>query len=446
MTQGYRWDHSVHLVRLALLIASLGCLLVGCHRREGGGHGDCQLLTPPTTIRINVISYPSPGMPFFGEQMVKCSEPPRLEIRHQMLPYEELVSQATISLSSNSTSHYQLVHVSDNLLIEWASKGWLAPLDELVRKYWTQYRLDEIPEIVWNAVRVDGHIFAVPGLQNTENLIYRKDVLAQYALSPPRTFNELQHACRVLKEKGAAEYPLVMMYSKSADHFPLEFHDLLHSMGGRWFNDDGSPAFNDKTGQMVLSRMAALYRTCMHPDTVNFTVEDAVIGLQQGQFVLGVLWMNNEPQLDDPNVSKYAGHFAFAPAPAACSSCPPAGAWAIDSWVVPANAGVDRDLLFHIVMEGLKTANQMKASAVTLVTRTEAAKAAQSSYWAPGLAAIDRGIEALPRRPYTYLAVNALQRYGMEALLGHMPVEQALNRAAVEFSQSMREEGFSRSP
>jgi multiple sugar transport system substrate-binding protein len=385
-------------------------------------------------------------MPFYGEQMAKCGDPARLEIRHQMLPYEELVSQATISLSSGSTSRYQLIHVSDNLLVEWASKGWLAPLDDLIGKYWTQYRVDEIPEKVWNAVRVNGHIFAIPGLQNTENLIYRKDVLARYGLSPPRTFDELEYACRVLKEKRAAEYPLVMMYSKSADHFPLEFHNLLHSMGGRWFNDDGSPVFNDSIGQAALARMGGLYRACMHPDTVNFTVEDAVIGLQQGQFVMGVLWMNNEPQLDDTRVSKYPGAFGFAPAPAACPNCPPAGAWAVDSWVIPTSAGVDRDLIFHIIMEGLKTANQVKASTVTLVARTEAARAAQSPYWQPGLAAIGRGIEALPRRPYTDLAVNTLEHYGMESLLGHMPVKEALNRAADQFSRSMREEAVGRQP
>jgi hypothetical protein len=46
--------------------------------------------------------------------------------------------------------------------------------------------------------------------------------------------------------------------------------------------------------------------------------------------------------------------------------------------------------------------------------------------------------------PYTYLAVNALERYGMEALLGQMPVDEALNRAASQFSQARREEGLNR--
>ena len=417
-------------------------LVTACGYRQAN-HAECQVAAPAQNSQINIISYPSPGMPFFGQQMTKCSDAPRLQVRHQMLPYEELVNQATISLSSGAASRYQLIHVSDNLLVEWASKGWLAPLDDLVQKYWTQYRLDEIPARVWDAVRVNEHIFSVPGLLNTENLVYRKDVLAKYGLSPPRTLDDLEKVCGELKARHVSNYPLVMMYSKSADHFPLEFHDLVHSMSGRWFNADGSASFADETGRAALSRMVTLYRSCMHPDTVNFTVEDAVIGLQQGQFVIGVMWMNSEPQLDDPKLSKFAGQFGFAPAPAACSQCAPAGAWAIDSWVIPANAGVDRDLVFRVLMEGLKTSNQKKAAQMTLVSRVAAVSANQDPRWAPGLESMDRGVVPLPPQPYSYLAVNAIQRFGMESLLGHLTVEEGLNQAAAQFTQAMREEGYS---
>lgn len=314
----------------AILAAAM--LFSACSRAPAVS-GACHIIAPAQATKVNIVSYPSPGMPFFGEQVAKCSTPPLLHVRHQMLPFDDLMSQSTISLSSHAPSRYHVIHVSDTQLVEWATRGWLAPLDELVKKYWTQYRLDEIPDRVWEAVRVNGHIYAIPGLQNTESLYYRKDVLAQHGLGIPQTFDELDRTCRLLKARGAAQYPLVMMYSKSSEHFSIKFHDLVHSMGGSWFNADGSPAFNDKTGQAALTRMAGLYRACMDPDTVNFTPEDAT------------------------------------------------------------------------------------------------ARAAESAYWAPGLAAIDRGAISEPRKPYTYL-VNALERYGMEALLGHPPVDEGLNRAA----------------
>lgn len=419
---------------------ALAILMCGCQRQKRASDA-CHVPLPATPTKVTVISYESHGMPFFAEQMTKCSQG-TLVVRHQMLPYDELVNQATISMSAKSPSPYDLIHVYDQLLVEWAGKGWLAPLDDLVGKYWNQYHLDEIPTKVWDMMKVNGHVFAIPGIQNPEIFIYRKDLFEKYGLKPPQTYDDLTALCTSLKAKGAAPYPLLMMYSKSSDHVAYEFHDLMHSMGGHWFNDDGSPAFNDEIGQQALGKMVGLYHACVHPDAVNFTPEDAIIGLQQGQFLMAIIWVNEAPQLDNPDLSRYAGKFGFAPAPGACATCPPAAYWAQDSWVIPANAGVDRELLFRIAMEGTQTRNQAKAAEVALVTRLPVAEVSEKPYWKAAMTSIDRGASGLDRRPYAYLAREAVTRYAVEALLGHLTVKEALDRAAAEDLHAMHDEGF----
>ena len=415
--------------------------LAACSR-EHGASDDCEIPAPSVPTKVTVISYESHGMPFFGEKMAKCSQGSRLSIRHQMLPYDELVNQATISMSAKSPSPYDIIHVYDQLLVEWAGKGWLAPLDDLVQKYRSQYRLDEIPPSVWDMMKVNGHIYAIPAVQNPEIFFYRRDVFDKYALQLPQTYDDLMSLCQTLKSKGAASYPLLMMYSKSSDHIAYEFHDLLHSMGGKWFNDDGSPAFNSEIGRAALQKMANLYHACMHPDVVNFTPEDAIIGLQQGQFLMGILWANEAPQVDNPELSKFAGKFGFAPPPGACANCPPASYWAQDSWVIPANASVDRELLFRIAMEGTQTKNQAEAAKLALVTRTAVSNANEKPYWRAASTTVERGAVGLDRQPYAYLAREAITRYAVEALLGHLTVNEALDRAATDYSRAMHEEGF----
>lgn len=425
-----------------LCVVAMGALLLSACEIKQGDPTACTVDAPDKPTRVNVISYESPGMPFFGDQMRACGHVKNLTVRHQMLPYDELVSQATISMSSRSTSPYHIIHAYDQLVVEWAGKGWLAPLDDLVQKYWVQYNLSAISAAVWESMKVDGHIYSIPAIQNPEILFYRKDVLARAGLKPPTTYAELAHTCHVLKGKEGAKYPLVMMYSKMSDHFIYEFSGLLHSMGGHWFGNDATPSFNDATGIAALETMVGLYRECLDPGVVNFTPEDALIGLQQGQFLIGVMWMNFASQMDDVSVSKFPGQFGFAPPPAACRSCPPAGYWAEDSWVIPANASVNRELLFRIAMEGTNTANQAKAADITLVTRMNVAKAKDNPYWAPGVAAIEAGAISLERRPYAYLAKDPVERYGLEALLGNMSPKDALNRAAADYSRSLKESGY----
>ena len=425
---------------LSLALIVLAPVLVSCQRQQADA-SVCQIPLPPTSTKVTVISYESHGMPFFADQMTKCSRG-TLTVRHQMLPYDELVSQATISMSAKTPSPYDIIHVYYKLLVEWAGKGWLAPLDDLVQKYWNQYRLDEIPPKLWDMMKVNGHVYAVPGIQNPEVFFYRKDVFNQLGLKPPTTYDELMSVCTAVKAKGLVPYPLLMMYSKSSDHVAYEFQDLLHSLGGRWFNDDGSPAFNGPLGRQALEKMSTLYHACVHPDAVNFTPEDAIIGLQQGQFLMAVLWVNEAPQLDNRRLSRYAGDFGFAPPPGACASCPPAAYWAQDSWVIPANANVDRELLFRIAMEGTQSSNQARAAKVALVTRSSSASADQSPYWQAAMTTIERGASGIDRQPYSYLAREAITRYAVEALLGHLSAQEALDRATADYSRGLRQEGF----
>jgi hypothetical protein len=120
------------------------------------------------------------------------------------------------------------------------------------------------------------------------------------------------------------------------------------------------------------------------------------------------------------------------------------GYWAQDSWVIPKNPSVDRDLLFRIAMEGLKSSNQAAAAHLTLVTRPGVAQGESSPYWQPGLESIRRGSVGPDRLPYSYLAKEAIERYGMEALLGHQGAKAALDEAAQATADAMRREGFTK--
>ena len=430
--------------RLLAAAVLLTLVSAGCAKRTASVD-TCRLDGPRDSTKVNVISYPSPGMQFFGDRMATCSGQGGLQVRHSMLPFQELVNQATIAISSNRPANYHIIHVYDALLVEWAAKGWLAPLDDLVKKYWEKYQLAQIPESVWNLMKYDGHIYAVPAIQNVQILFYRKDLFAQYGLAVPKTYDDLEHACHVLHDRGGVQYPLVALYAKQSN-LAYEFHDLTHSLGGSWFAADGQPKFNDATGVAALTRIATLYHSCVHPGVTDYSVEDAVVGLQQGQFAMGLLWMNEAPQMDDPAVSKFAGRFGFAPAPAACAGCPAAAYWAQDSWVIPANSTVDRDLLFRIAMEGTSARAQAEASQLSLGTRSAPSAASGSPYWKPGIETIQQGASALPRLPFTYLAGNAIERYGIQALLGKTSPQKALDDAAREFSANLANGGFLKPP
>ena len=426
------WARRLFSTLRLLLLTALGALTSCAQpdaptaRMEG-----CPLsLVQP--VRVNIVSYPSPGMPLFADRMASC-DVPRLTVHHLVLPFDQLVMQANIGMASQGQSSFQIIHVYDQLLVEWASKGCLLPLDSEVAKYWKTYHLDEISPELWQAVSYRGHIYALPAIQNTETFIYRRDLFARYDLHPPETYADLLHVAQVLQRHGDTQYPLALMASRG--QFSYLFGDILASLGGHWFDNAGHARFNDATGVRALEMIRAL-RPYMHPAVTSTSPEDITVGLQQGQFAMAQLWSNASAQMDDPHLSRFVGHFGFAPPPRACVGCPRAAYWAQDSWALPVNGGVDPDLLVRLILASTDLAGQRQDARLALMTRRPAlANMARDRYWAPAMRTIAEGASALPRTAWAHLASEPVERFGIAAVLGDLPAKSALDQAAAEFER-----------
>ncbi len=420
-------------------IAAIGCL-TGCSQPLASAvqMAGCPA-SPAKPALVNIASYPSPGMPLLADRMASCNTS-RLAIHHLVLPFDQLVMQANIGMTSRGRSSFQILHVYDQLLVEWASKGWLLPLDAEVARYWKRDHLGEVSPEVWRALSYRGHIYALPAIQNTETFIYRRDLFARYGLRPPETYADLLHVAQVLRSHGDTQYPLAMM--ASSGQFSYLFGDILQSLGGRWFDGAGHARFNDATGVRALEMIRAL-RPYMHPAVTSISPEDITVGLQQGQFAMAQLWSNTSAQMDDPNLSRFVGRFGFAPPPRACAACARAAYWAQDSWAIPVNAGVDPDLLVRLILPATDLAGQHQDESLSLMTRRPAlAEMQRNRYWAPALRTIAEGASAMPRTASAHLATEPLERLGIAAVLGQVPPAVALDQAATEYERRAREAGL----
>ncbi len=105
--------------------------------------------------------------------------------------------------------------------------------------------------------------------------------------------------------------------------------------------------------------------------------------------------------------------------------------------MIPRNGGVDADLLTQVVLEGVDTESQSQATGYALVTRASLANATKSAAAAAAFETIARGSRALPKVPYTYLAQEALDRFGIQALLGNLSAKEALDQAAEQYTVSL---------
>lgn len=147
-------------------------------------HGD------PTFMAMNAVKRQF-------EQVMGC------EISHRAFSIDRLREEG-LRNASRKVSRYDIVAVNLPWIGEFAVNGALRPLDNLLD-------LDEIDvadfhPAGWRGVHFAGRPYGVPLQTTPELLFYRKDLLADAGLSPPRTTAEMLRVAKALHDPARRRY------------------------------------------------------------------------------------------------------------------------------------------------------------------------------------------------------------------------------------------------
>jgi multiple sugar transport system substrate-binding protein len=106
--------------------------------------------------------------------------------------------------AERATSRYDIIAVDLPWMGEFAEKGVLMPLDQIM----DVARLDpaDFHTAGWKAAHWGGRAFAVPAQTTPELLFYRRDLFADAGLEPPATTTALLHAASILHDPRRGRY------------------------------------------------------------------------------------------------------------------------------------------------------------------------------------------------------------------------------------------------
>jgi ABC-type glycerol-3-phosphate transport system substrate-binding protein len=166
---------------------------------------------------------------------------PDVQIRPEALAWGDLEKKLTAALAAGAppeTSHGQPITCAS-----FAAKGLLRPVDDLVESLGK----DNLIEGFRNLCRLDGKYYGVGHSAAASVFVYRKDLLAQKGLKPPRTWDELLQVAEALREVKDGQ---VVRWGLTLSGQPLfvniQVGELLRSNGGRLFDGEGRPTLTEK--------------------------------------------------------------------------------------------------------------------------------------------------------------------------------------------------------
>ncbi|MCF7944142.1 MAG: extracellular solute-binding protein [Spirochaetia bacterium] len=434
------------MLRKLFFVAMVICFLVpglvfaSGDQEESADSGG--IISPETQQTIDMMGWRYPITEFYAKELEKSNSVKNLRVNTQLLDSGSAKEQVRLALSGSGESPYEIVHADDALVIELASEGWLMPLDDLIEKYKDQYDLDDISEAMYNLGSYNGKIYGIPIVANSMNYFYNMELFDKYDLEVPDTYDDVIATAEVLKQEESIDLPFTInLHAGWA--WRIEFHNFLKASGGKWLNDDNTPAFNSPEGVKAVEKMIEVYEACMGEGGLTWSIDDSEIGMETGTLASCMTWTSRAANMDDPEKSLYVGKIGFAPAPRVVEGGPHAGPAAADFYCIPANVEVDPELIFQVIMEAADLESQKKAAEEGMVTRSAVAEAGVGGrYLAAAQQTIANGAGNYGPNPAGKLARTAIENILPTVVRDETTVKGVLDKAAELYIEEAKKQGF----
>lgn len=440
------------LLKLMMTLAVAGLVLSACVAPAPAGDGgsmaeepagemmagSCNLAAPAEAVEINMIGWTYPIVDFYAEELEKCNDVDNISVNTQMLDSGSAHDQIRLALASGNDSPYDVIMTDAAFLRELGSEGWLYPLNDLIAKYEDQYNISDMAGMDDHSI--DGVNYGLPLELNTMHFFYRPDLLDQYGLAVPNTWDDVIANCGVLADDDTIDLPFTInLHAGWA--WRIEFSNMLGAFGGNLMNDDRTPAFNSPEGAQALEKILEIVDACMGDEGLTYSIDDSQIAMATGGLAMAHTWASRAASMDDPELSDFVGEIAFAPAPRAVEGGPHGAPFGGASYSIPANTTVDPELVFLAIMEALDEESQLEASKLGIASRAAVSDKSDARYLPAVFEIVEDGLPSF-LDPALGILNASLGNWLPKAATGEMSVQEVLDGAAAEYQAEATTQGF----
>jgi ABC-type glycerol-3-phosphate transport system substrate-binding protein len=389
-------------------------------------------------VTLNVISHRYPALEFVVGQMGQAIE--GVKVEGNLMPWDKAKEVAVINLSAGSDA-YDIIYADSQLVALYANSGWIIPLNELMEKHEDEFNFKDILPSVKSALSWKDNVYSIPLETNIQIFTYRADLFEAAGIEPPKTIDEMVKAAAALTTED--RYGIVMSLLPG-DGFTNEFHYYLNTVGGRWFDEEIKPVFNDEYGLKALEIMKELMKYAP-PDTLSYLNDETTAALQQDKAAMAVIWHSRAASVNDPKASKVAGKLQFLPVPGLTPEKPGVGRISPVGYGISAFTKYDPDLVFQVLATATSKESLLKGVSMIFPPRRSILEDPELSKKYISWNAALKGSETAMLTPNFEdwpLVQETISRPLHRALTGEISCQEALDEAAAEVEKFLAGRGY----
>ncbi len=326
---------------------------------------------------------------------------------------------------------YHIENVHNGTIVPLLNQNTIRPLDDLVAKYGQQLRPNQL-------IKINGKVMAIALFVNLQHLQYRKALFDKLGIAVPDTYDDVLAAAQKIKDANIVPYPLGMTW-KADWNIGIDYNNFFVGYGGKYVNDDNTPAVNSEAGRRALEMMKKL-SAFLDPEYLTADATFVQQQFQQEKIAMANFWVSRLNALEDKKESRVAGLIATAAAPRAVPGGVPAVQYSWDGFAIARNiTDAEAEAAFRVAMGGTDRAMVEKNNdlAIWLLDGYKPGPLAGGA-----IDTIENGAPTAPSTPWRGLIDDAFTKNVPNYLLGKATAEQTLQRIEADYTVAAKEAGL----
>lgn len=382
--------------------------------------------------RISIIGNEFPAIQTVGAGAMACGSD-KVEAKSNLTADHQKLNVAGMS---GNPAEYTTAIIANSSIVALMNEDVIRPLDDLVAEYGKDLKKNQL-------ITINGKIMAVAFMANAQHLVYRKDVLEQIGVEPPKTYEDMLAAAKMIREKGIMQNPVGGAYA-AGWNLAQEFNNMFLGYGGTHFKEgSAAPNVNTPEGVKALEMMKALSEY-MNPDYLTHDSNATNAEFRAGNVALMNMWGSRAATLTEAEgvPQEVIDGFAIAgPMTVGGGSTPATTLW-WDGWTVAKNINDAEAKATFVAMTKAIDPSILKdpevaKQAVWLIDGYQPTDAAVGVFDAAKMGSIP-----YPMLPYMGLMHTALGAELADFMQGKESAEQALKDVEAAYTAAAKEQGY----
>lgn len=288
---------------LKTTVATIALVVTG-QAALADGHQVC-------TADLNILAQPQTGLATtetFASEFEELSG-----VSFQIDYLNENDRRAKSRADASTIGNYNVYYVDEANLAQFASAGWIVPL---LDHYPSEYDFEDFDAGRRTTATFNDQVWFAPITGGGDLMVYRTDIFEAAGVEPPTTLEELMTVVEQIHDPANGIYGFALRGQRGSGANVWRWMPYFRGMGGEWFNDDGTPAFNSDAAVQATETYLKLFEYSP-PGTRTGSWDESTGAFNSGQVALIVEsaplgGMSLNP--DNSNVSDVVA-FGTPPAP-----------------------------------------------------------------------------------------------------------------------------------